>query len=128
MFPMVANCNCLFFLLRLNCVGPFVTSGFIFHFFIFHMTKFLYHILYLTVSFVVVANFLLNRNVVSVNLSGPRKVLEEKMSLREIFKEPYRLKIGDSNGETEFYEICQLYQRFLLAIVAKLLITPFSYP
>ena len=45
-----------------------------------------------------------------------------------MFKESCRLKLGDSNEETVFYEICQLYQRVLLAIVATLLITPFSCP
>ena len=67
----------------LDSAVPFVTEGF---------SKL---ILYLMVPFVVVVNYLLNKNVVSVNFPAhsprPREVSDVKKSLREIFKESYRL-------------------------------------
>ena len=82
MFAMVANSNCVFFFM-LDSAVPFVTEGF---------SKL---ILYLMVPFVVVVNYLLNKNVVSVNFPAhsprPREVSDVKKSLREIFKESYRL-------------------------------------
>ena len=56
MFAMVANSNCRFFSFMMDSAAPFVTKGF---------SKL---ILYLMVPFVVVVNYLLNKNVVSVNL------------------------------------------------------------
>ena len=57
MFPVVANSNCCFFSFTLDFAASFVTEGF---------SKL---ILYLMVPFVeVVVNYLLNKNVVSVNL------------------------------------------------------------
>ena len=83
MFAMVANSNCRFFSFMLGSAAPFVTEGF---------SKL---ILYLMVPFVVIVNYLLNKNVVSVNFPAhsqrPREVSDVKKSLREIFKESYRL-------------------------------------
>ena len=56
MFPVVANSNCCFFSFTSDFAAPFVTEGF---------SKL---ILYLMVPFVVVVSYLLNKNVVSVNL------------------------------------------------------------
>ena len=83
MFAMVANSNCRFFFFMLDSVVPSVTEGF---------SKL---ILYLMVPFVVVVNYLLNKNVLSVNFPAhspqAREVPDVKKSLREIFKESYRL-------------------------------------
>ena len=80
---MVANCNCFFFLLRLDSVGRFCHLRFHFSF-----VRFSYDeiplpklILYLIVPFVVVANFLLTGNVFPVNLSEPKKAPETKKEL-----------------------------------------------
>ena len=79
MFAMVANSNCRFlFFFMLDSAVSFVTEGF---------SKF---ILYLMVPFVVVVNYLLNKNVVSVNL--PAHIPGKCQSLREIFKEADCLK------------------------------------
>ena len=56
MFPVVANSNCCFFSFTSDFAAPFVTDIF---------SKL---ILDLMVPFVVVVNYLLNKNVVSVNL------------------------------------------------------------
>ena len=63
-------------------------------------------ILYLMVPFVVVANRLLNRNAVSVDLQKSRNLSESevKKNLIEIFGESYQIKIDDSRQETAFYE------------------------
>ena len=83
MFAMVANSNCRFFSFMLDSAAPFVTEGF---------SKL---ILYLMVPFVVVVNYLLNKNVVSVNFPAHsprlREVSDVKKSLREMFKESYHL-------------------------------------
>ena len=52
-------------------------------------------ILYLMVPFVVTVNYLLNKNVVSVNL--PAHIPGKSQSLREIFKEFYRFKTDYSS-------------------------------
>ena len=80
---MVANSNCRFFSFILDSAVRFVTEGF---------SKLILH---LTVPFVVVVNYLLNKNVVSVNFAAhsprPREVSDVKMGLREIFKKSYHL-------------------------------------
>ena len=106
-------------------------------------------ILCLLVPFAVVANRLLNRNVVSVDLQKSRNLSqsEVKKILIEIFEESYRLnpvdterklnvhktfnlrlvttgKIDDSGKESVFYETWRLYQRVLLAFVATFCIDP----
>ena len=81
-------------------------------------------ILCLMVPFAVVANYRLNRSVVSVDLQKFKNAYEVKEILREIFAEPYRFKTGHSREETVFYETWRLYQRVLLAIVATFCIDP----
>ena len=102
MFPMVANSNCRgFFSFTLDSAASFVTEGF---------SKL---ILYLMVWFVVVVNYLLNTNVVSVNL--PAHIPGKCQSLREIFKEADCLKTW---FKRDGYGTCHLYKRVLLAIGA----------
>ena len=79
---------------------------------------------HLTVPFIVVGNYILRGNDVSVDLVNPRNVSKVKKILSEIFEESYRLKTNDLTQETVFYETCQLYQRVLLAIVATFCINP----
>ena len=99
---MVANSNCRgFFSFTLDSAASFVTEGF---------SKL---ILYLMVPFVVVVNYLLNKNVVSVNL--PAHIPGKCQSLREIFKEADCLKTW---FKRDGYGTCHLYKRVLLAIGA----------
>ena len=81
-------------------------------------------ILCLMVPFAVVANYRLNRSVVSVDLQKFKNAYEVKEILREIYAEPYRFKTGHPREETVFYETWRLYQRVLLAIVATFYIDP----
>ena len=102
MFPMVANSNCRgFFLLRWILLLPL------------SLKVFQNFILYLMVRFVVVVNYLLNKNVVSVNL--PAHIPGKCQSLREIFKEADCLKTW---FKRDGYGTCHLYKRVLLAIGA----------
>ena len=74
-----------------------------------------------------VAYFLLNRNVVSVDLQQSTNVSELKMILKEMFEECYRFKTADTieeKRETIFYETWRLYQRVILAIVATFFNNP----
>ena len=57
MFPAVANSNCCYFSFTSDSVASFATKGF--------LSKL---ILYLMFPFVVVVNYFLTKNVVSVNL------------------------------------------------------------
>ena len=84
-------------------------------------TKF---ILCLIVPFAVVANYRLNRSIVSVDLQKSRNTYKVKEILSEIFQESYRLKTDNPSGETVFYETWRLYQRVLLAIAATFWIDP----
>ena len=81
-------------------------------------------ILCLIIPFAVIANYRLNRSVVSVDLQKFRNRYKVNEILSEIFQECYRLKIDDPSGETVFYETWRLYQRILLAIVATFWINP----
>ena len=71
------------------------------------------------IPFAVVAQCLLNRNVISVNLQNTSNLSESEVKkiLREIFEEYYLLKINDTREETVFSQTWRLYQRVLLAIV-----------
>ena len=86
--------------------------------------SFVKFILCLMVSFAVVANNRINRNVASYDLKKTRNTYKVKEILSEIFQESYRLKTDDPNGETVFYESWRLYQRILLAIAAKFCVDP----
>ena len=81
-------------------------------------------ILCLIIPFAVVANYRLNRNLVSADFVKSRNTHKVKEILSEIFQESYRLKTDDPSGETVFYETWRLYQRVLLAIVATFWIDP----
>ena len=59
MFPVVANSNCCFFSFTLDFAASFVTEGF---------SKLILYLMVPFVVVVVVVNYLLNKNVVSVNL------------------------------------------------------------
>ena len=53
-------------------------------------------ILFLMIPFAAVGNYLLNRNVISVDPQRLGNESEVKKVLREMFEEPYRLKRDDS--------------------------------
>ena len=81
-------------------------------------------ILFLMIPFAAVGNYLLNRNVISVDPQRLGNESEVKKVLREMFEEPYRLKRDDSRKKTVFYETWRLYQRLLLAVIASFCINP----
>ena len=88
----------------LDSAVSFVTEGF---------SKF---ILYLMVPFVVVVNYLLNKNVVSVNFTAhsprPTDVSDVKKSLREIFKESYRHRLFVDYSSKVFMEHVNYIKEF----------------